>query len=94
MAPAVERDAEPIEVGPPETLLRRPMTDPDPRIRGGQLVGDPAGAVGRAVVDDEDRRGGQRLEDRGGDRADVLGLVVGREDDPDGGRGSAHGRPV
>ena len=91
---AAERDAEAVEVRPPQALLGRPMPHPDARIRGGQLVGDPPGAVGRAVIDDEDRRGGQRLEDRGGDGADVLRLVVGRDDDPDGGGGGGHGRPV
>ena len=33
-----------------------PVADPDPRVGGGQTVGQLAGAVGRAVVDDEQRR--------------------------------------
>ena len=53
---AAERDPEAIEIGAAEALLGRPMADADARVAGGQLVGEPAGAVGRAVVDDEQRR--------------------------------------
>ncbi len=58
-----DRDAEAVEVRPPETLLGRPMADPDPRIGRGELVGQPAGPVGRAVVDDE--QGGAAEAGRG-----------------------------
>ena len=53
---AVERDAEPVEVGATEALLGGPMPDADPRVGGGELVGELAGPVGRAVVDDEEGR--------------------------------------
>ena len=53
-----------------------------------------AGPVGRAVVDDEERGGRERREDRRRDRLQVLGLVVRRQDDP-GPRavGRGHRRP-
>ena len=72
-----------VEVGPAEALLRRAMADPDPGVDGGQAVGDRAGPVRRAVVHDQERRSWQRRQDRHADRAEVLGLVVRREDDPD-----------
>ncbi len=87
LGPAGERNAEAVEVGPPEPLLFGPMADADPGVGGCELVRDLAGAVGRSVVDDEERRSGQALQDRGGDRPDVLRLVVGRQDDPGSGAG-------
>ena len=83
VAPPASATREAVEVGAAEALLEGAMADPDPRVGGGQRVGQPSGAVGRAVVDDEQRRGRQRREDGGRDRPDVLGLVVGRQDDPD-----------
>ena len=59
------------------------MQDPDSRIPGGQIIGQAAGAVGRVVIDDQERCRGQGSQDGGDHRADVLGLVVGREHDPD-----------
>jgi hypothetical protein len=48
----------------------------------GVRVGERAGAVRRAVVDDEDVRVRERGEDRGDDRVEVLALVVrGKQDD-------------
>ena len=78
----LECDREPVQVGPPETLLRRPMSDADAFVGRGQLVGDAAGPVRRTVVDHEQHGAGDRCEDRLGDRPDVVGLVVGRQDDP------------
>ena len=54
---------------------------------GGESIGDLAGAVGRAVVDDEHapalgRGAAQRLAGGGDDRLDVLGLVVCGQDQP------------
>ncbi len=79
---AGDGDAEPVEVGPAETLLGGPVADADPRIGGRQIVGQPAGPVGRPVVDHEEGRSRELLEDRRGDRPEVLRLVVGRQDDP------------
>ena len=79
---ARERDAEPVEVRLAQALLRLAMPDADPRVVRAELLGQRAGPVGRAVVDDEQRRAGQALEDRGRDPGQVLRLVVGRQDDP------------
>jgi len=59
------------------------MQDRDAGVVAGQLVGQIAGPVGRAVVDDEDVGLRHRREDRLDDRADVLALVVGRNEHPD-----------
>ena len=58
------------------------MSDADAFVGRGQLVGDAAGPVRRTVVDHEQHGAGDRCEDRLGDRPDVVGLVVGRQDDP------------
>ena len=87
---ALERAGEAVEIGAAEALLDRAVADPDARVGRGQLVGELAGAVRRAVVDDEQRRAREGLEDGGGDRADVLGFLVRRQDDPD----ARSGRPV
>ena len=57
------------------------------RMRGGEAVGDRPGPVRRAVVDDEDpeavgRGGGEHGAGRGDDALEVLGLVVGGQDEP------------
>ena len=58
---AGERDAEPVEVRPAEALLGRAVADADPRRRPpARPSASVAGPVGRAVVDDEQRRAGQR----------------------------------
>ena len=57
------------------------MDDGDAGRSGGQLVGDLAGAVGGAVVDDQ-HVGGHRVPGARHGLADVLGLVV-RGDDHD-----------
>ena len=59
---------------------------------GGQAVGDGAGAVGRAIVDDEDPvavggGGADDVEARAHDGLEVLGLVVRGQDEPGGGTG-------
>ena len=58
------------------------MLDADARIGRREPVREVAGAVGRAVVDDEQHGAGERVEDRRRDPGQVLGLVVGRQDDP------------
>ena len=84
----VERVAEAGEVGRADAVLLGAMQHMHPLVLGGQPIGDLAGAVGRAVVDDqhvEAARAPARREHlaRGGDdRLDVLGLVVGRQYQP------------
>ena len=51
------------------------------RIGQGQLVGQLAGAVGAAVVDDQDVHVGQGVVHPSDDQRQVLPLVVGRDDD-------------
>ena len=92
---ALERDREPVEVGAAEALLGSPMADQDPLVGRGQLIGDPTGPIGRRVVDHEQRRPGQGRQDRLRHGPDVVGLVVGRQDDPCprcGGALAGHGR--
>ncbi len=64
-APGAAREhvGEAVDVGPAEALLAGAMEDLDARVRGGQAVGQRPGAVGRGVVDDEQVRAGQRVED-------------------------------
>ena len=52
------------------------------RIGRREPVREVAGAVGRAVVDDEQHGAGERVEDRRRDARQVVGLVVGRQDHP------------
>ena len=60
-----------------------PVQDLDPLLGGGNPVGDLPGPVGRVVVDDEDPRVlGQLREDGGDEGLDVLGLVIGGQDQP------------
>ena len=59
----------------------------------GHLVGQLAGAVGRPVVDDQDVSLWDGLQDGVGDGADVLALVVRRDDDPDVWAGERHRLP-
>ena len=79
---AGEDIGEACNVGAAQTLLGLAMEDRDRGILPGQLVGQLPCAVGRAVVYDQDVGSRDRLEDRGADRADVVALVVGRDDDP------------
>ena len=50
----VERHPEAVQVGRAQAGLVGAVQDRDLRVGGGEPVGDVAGAVGRAVVDDED----------------------------------------
>ena len=50
-----------VEDGGAEAELAGAVQDVQPRVGGGQFVGQAAGAVGRVVVHDEDVRGRQRL---------------------------------
>ena len=94
VAPPARATAEAVEIGAAQALLGRPMTDTDARIGDGEPVGKVAGAIRRAVVHDEQRGLRQGVEDGGRDRADVVGLVVGGQDDPDGLGWGGHGRQV
>src|SRR4051812_24023939 len=58
------------------------MADANAWISCGEDVGEITRAVGRRVVDDEQRRAGERVEDRGRDALEVLRLVVRGQDDP------------
>jgi hypothetical protein len=80
------RDARAI--GGAEALFGGAVEDVDAGIRGGEGVRDPAGAVGRIVVDDEHLELRRLLEDRRDDERQVLGFVVCRKDD----HRPAHGR--
>ena len=83
----VERVAEAGEVGGPDAVLLGAVEHLHPVVLGGELVGELAGAVGRAVVDDEHakalgRGAGEHLAGGRDDRLDVLGLVVGGQYQP------------
>ncbi len=83
----VERVAKAGEVGRADAVLLGAVQHLHPVVLGGQPIGDLAGAVGRAVVDDQHaqalgRGAAQRLAGGGDDRLDVLGLVVGGQDQP------------
>ena len=83
--PRGERPPEPGDVGGPEPFLVAPVQDADVGEPFGEAVGALAGAVGRAVVDDQDPRvGGQVRPRRRDERFDVGRLVVGRQDQPGG----------
>jgi len=84
-----ERHPEPIEICPTESLLEGTMADVDARIGGRQRVREATGPVGGLVVDHEQGGPGEALEDASCDRAEILGLVVGRQDDPGTGAGRA-----
>jgi hypothetical protein len=91
----VEHAPEAVAVGDPEPLLAGPVEDLDPRVGGRQLVGQLAGSVRGAVVDDEQVGLREGLEDGGRDGRQVLPLVVGRQNDPDaatGGEADRRGR--
>ena len=78
------------QVRPAETGLARPVQDLNLVELSRQPVGDPAGAVGGVVVHDQHRvrhsHGLQPLSGRANQGLDVLGLVVGREDQPGAGQ--------
>ena len=72
----------------PSPSLPGAVDDVDVGQRLGELVGDPARAVGRVVVDDQDRRMRRVLADLRHERPQIVGLVVGgqRHQQPRGGR--------
>ena len=83
----VERVAKAGQVGGADPVLLGAVQHLHPVALGGEPIGDLAGAVGRAVVDDQDLVGpivGSRehLARGGRYRLDVLRLVVGGEDQP------------
>ena len=59
----------------PRPILRGPAQHLDPAELGAERLGLLGGAVGAAVVDDEDVRVGHRGADALHQRVDVLGLV-------------------
>ena len=87
----VQGDPEAIEVGRAEAQLARTPEQPDAvRVLLAERVHEVAGAIGRAVVDDEDGEVAGQAEDLAHDRLDVRRLVV-RRDDDDGAAGSRGG---
>ncbi len=73
------------DVGGAEPFLVGAVEDADVLVLLGQPIGDLPGAVGGVVIDDEDVGGGwQLLTHRAEEGLDVLGLVVGRQDQPGG----------
>jgi hypothetical protein len=81
---AGERLPEPGDVGGAQPLLRVAVEDGDVVVLPREPVGDLARPVGRAVVDDQDSpRLREPIADRRDEALDVLGLVVGRQHDPD-----------
>ncbi len=86
-AAVVERVAKTGEVGGADAVLLGAVQHLDPFVLGSEAVGDLAGAVGRAVVDDEHAKAlgrGLRQNRPGGsnDGLNILGLVVGGKDQP------------
>ncbi len=79
-----ECPAEAREIGAPQPLLRCPVQHMYPWICRRQLVGNLSGAVGRAVINDQDLEPGVLRQDLGRDQGQVLALVV---------RGHAHEIP-
>ena len=77
-----ERAGEAGDVGGAEAELARAVEH-----LGAEPLGERAGAVGRGVVDDEDVEvlAGERLAGAGDHAGQARGLVVGGEDEPDGG---------
>src|SRR6185312_7413828 len=86
--------AEAGDVGGPEPFLDLAMQDADVAVALGEALGDRAGPVRGAVVDDQHPGRGRKLRPRGFDQGlDVLGLVIGGEDQPGGsGVGGRHRR--
>ena len=78
-----QRGTHPVEIRPAEAALAGAMQHRQPPAAGGgDLVGQRAGAVGRAVVDHHHAQIGI-AEQLLGDERQVLPLVVGREQDQD-----------
>ena len=82
VGPLLEGPGEARGVGPAEPLLALPVEDRHAAGVGrGEGVGDLPGAVGGAVVHDEDPELPRLVEDARGDEGEVLPLLVGGEDD-------------
>src|SRR4029450_11889377 len=96
--PGVEGDPKAREIRRPEPLLHRPMDDGNAPVSLSEPVRDLARAVRRVVVHHEQVAGfGKLLQNGRDDPLEVLGLVVGREDDPDAvspGSGCGHGGKI
>ena len=78
---ALEAPGEPGAIRRAEARLGRPAQDIDVAEAVGNLLGQIGGAIGAAIVDHEHERIGNRLPDAGEDISDVLGFLVGRDDD-------------
>jgi hypothetical protein len=88
LGPGVKGAAKTGDVGGAESLLAGTVQHLDVVVPGGEPIGDQAGAVGTCVVDDEDApRSGQVLARRVDEGLEVVGLVIGRQDQPDVARG-------
>ena len=78
---ALEAPVERRQVGRAQTVLGGAVHDVDAvAVRRGRLVGEPTGAVGAPVVDDEDVDVGAGFAHPAEDERKVLQLVVGRDD--------------
>jgi hypothetical protein len=66
------------------------MQDVDARLRGGDLLGDLSGSVGRGVVDDEDLEAGVLRQNGWDQSGEVLALIVRRNHD----EGPKHGQTM
>ncbi len=77
----LEGPAEAIEIGAPEAELARPVHHVDPFVPLGDAVGEGAGAVRGGVVDHQDVRVREDLEDSVEEGRQIVSLVVGRGDD-------------
>ena len=82
LAPPASATPKPSRYARAQALLARAVADADPRIGGGELVGDVARAVGRAVIDHEQDAPGSASRIAAEMSRQVLPLVVGRQDDP------------
>ncbi|KQR43791.1 hypothetical protein ASF82_09210 [Frigoribacterium sp. Leaf164] len=78
---ALEPPGEAGQVRGAEAGLAGAVQHVHPGVAGGPRVGEVAGAVGRAVVDDENVDGGPAVEGAADDPVEVLSFVVGRDDD-------------
>jgi hypothetical protein len=91
----VEHAAKAVAIRDPEPFLPGAVQDLDPGVGRCQLVGQLSRAVRGPIIDDQQPRLGQGIEDRRRDAGQVLPLVVGRQDDPDaasGGEANRRGR--
>src|SRR5690606_37852697 len=77
------------DVGGTETVLLGAVQHRDALVGGGEFVGEVTGAVGAAVVDDEDVGVRQRSVQPRDDPTEVLPIVVGRTDHQGAGAGCA-----